>query len=607
MPDPYVPQPDDAIEGRPVVFRPTTFARHDRALGGVGERNEARYPMSGRGRTTNPSAGFWGYLASGASISAGSGLSLGTGTVTLCSRSGTTLLADGDDVTVLNSGGIITGPQILELDWTDGDWAVCECGGPPPPPPDCLFCRPCWLPTKNLLYTYAGNPPLTPTPGSGPLVFDGTGHWVSAPFAGGYVVDLQCVGNTIVPRILLSGVSQCTFAPPSTTTCNPLSLNYAVPSPSAAATAGFTSLRISDPGPATPCPEPCDCTNCKLCGSVILLAGTVTDDNGTRSTATGIGGCGDQITSASLPFVDNEVVDCDPACDFILDPDNPPICTDFVLGSRTTQYSLCFRCPTVSGQPATITLTSWSIQQLHRCHDPAGFICGYTVPGGDVTRNAVITCTDSQLTATADFSDLGYTGDCTAHVPPVITNVRYTFPLAPVSSMCQGFIVAGCDGTGIAGATVKVYDHEGGTMLASATTSSSGGIPPIYFQSVVGSVYWITVSSPDSRFAASAASYTLPCRDFEGNLNTTTIVLPASGDYVCSRACKRPISKTLHATHPKYGPITLVYNASGSHGAGWYATVTYLYPGCFCCPSSTVTVTCFLNSSLSYTEYWKST
>ena len=62
---------------------------------------------------------------------------LGSGTVTLCSRSGGTLTADGQTVTVYNSGGTISGPKTLALDWTDGDWAVCVCGQPSGP------C--CWL------------------------------------------------------------------------------------------------------------------------------------------------------------------------------------------------------------------------------------------------------------------------------------------------------------------------------------------------------------------------------------------------------------------------------------------------------------------------------
>jgi hypothetical protein len=127
MPAAGVPPPDDPLGGKPVLLRPETFERHEAAFSQVEEANTARYPMVGRGRTTKPSTGTWGYLAPGQVISAASGLTLGSGPVTLCSRSGGTLTPDGETVTVYNSGGVLTGPNALALDWTDGVWAVCEC------------------------------------------------------------------------------------------------------------------------------------------------------------------------------------------------------------------------------------------------------------------------------------------------------------------------------------------------------------------------------------------------------------------------------------------------------------------------------------------------
>jgi hypothetical protein len=140
MPDPYVPTPDEAVGGAPILLTPSTFARHSRAVEMVEGDNTARYPYPSRGRTTHPSGGAWGFLASGHTISGASGLSLGSGTVALCDRSGTSLTATSETVLVLNSGGAITGPKALELDWTDGDWAVCECGGGPPLPISCGSC-----------------------------------------------------------------------------------------------------------------------------------------------------------------------------------------------------------------------------------------------------------------------------------------------------------------------------------------------------------------------------------------------------------------------------------------------------------------------------------
>lgn len=126
--DDYTPKPEDPLDSTPILFRPKTFDRHADVVDYIERYDRARYPRDGRGRTTRPAKGAWGYLDTGNTISAASGLTLGSGTVQLCSRSGTTLTADGDNVTVYNSGGTITGPKTLELDWMDGDWAVCECG-----------------------------------------------------------------------------------------------------------------------------------------------------------------------------------------------------------------------------------------------------------------------------------------------------------------------------------------------------------------------------------------------------------------------------------------------------------------------------------------------
>jgi len=138
--DEWTSQPDPPVGGPPILFRPGTFARHTRAVDRVLGDNHAVYPRVGRGRTTKPAKGAWGYLASDATISACVGLTLGTGTVTLCSRSGNTLTADGEDVQVYNPGGGIIGPKLLELSWTDNVWAVCLCGGVA-----CSihFCTPC--------------------------------------------------------------------------------------------------------------------------------------------------------------------------------------------------------------------------------------------------------------------------------------------------------------------------------------------------------------------------------------------------------------------------------------------------------------------------------
>lgn len=79
----------------------------------------------------------YGFLAAAATITGatttGGTLTLGSGTVTLCSRVGTILTADGLSVTVYNAGGSMTAPsggRILGLCWRDGDWSVdvAKCG-----------------------------------------------------------------------------------------------------------------------------------------------------------------------------------------------------------------------------------------------------------------------------------------------------------------------------------------------------------------------------------------------------------------------------------------------------------------------------------------------
>jgi len=76
---------------------------------------------------SNGDSGRWGFLAAGQTISGASGMTLGHGTVTLCSRAGYTLDDDGDSVEVLNAGGEVTagtGGRILKLGWTEGAWSL---------------------------------------------------------------------------------------------------------------------------------------------------------------------------------------------------------------------------------------------------------------------------------------------------------------------------------------------------------------------------------------------------------------------------------------------------------------------------------------------------
>lgn len=161
---------------------------------------------------------------------------------------------------------------------------------------------------------------------------------------------------------------------------------------------------------------------------------------------------------------------------------------------------------------------------------------------------------------------------------------------------CQRFLISGCNSNALAGATVSVYDEEGGTLLTSGPTAANG-YAALYWSGSC-SVY-VTVTA--DRFADHGASYTL------SPSGTTTIGLTANTtDYVCVSDCAYPIAKTLYATHDVLGALTLTYNASGTYGAGWYVTTaSYSYPGCSECGATSLPVTSYLLTNLTYIDVWK--
>lgn len=113
----------------PIALSPATFARHDAAVAFIEGDVMTRAPRTGSGRSPGLAPGAWGLLADGDTIAAGSGTTLGTGTVKLCDSSGTVYPED-ESVDVLNAGAAITadaGDRIVRLAWTLGDWAV-SCG-----------------------------------------------------------------------------------------------------------------------------------------------------------------------------------------------------------------------------------------------------------------------------------------------------------------------------------------------------------------------------------------------------------------------------------------------------------------------------------------------
>lgn len=128
----WAQDPEPPVESAtPIALRPPTYVRHARVVDYVERTTRARYPYPERGRTTGASAGAWAKLANGSTITACSGLTLGSGTVTLCSRSGAALTADGESITVYNAGDAITtsgADRAVKLTWTDGVWSAARCG-----------------------------------------------------------------------------------------------------------------------------------------------------------------------------------------------------------------------------------------------------------------------------------------------------------------------------------------------------------------------------------------------------------------------------------------------------------------------------------------------
>ena len=142
------------------------------------------------------------------------------------------------------------------------------------------------------------------------------------------------------------------------------------------------------------------------------------------------------------------------------------------------------------------------------------------------------------------------------------------------------FQVVGCLGTNIAdgsfGFTVDVYDHSGGTLLATGTTDVSSGNVELTFTGSSGS-YYVTCdcSGGSVRLADYAATVSLTCG------GTFNIVAPPASGYHCSTCCNMPLNDTLTVTDSA-GPGGTVTWQSGL--GRWYTpdagTFSLNYGGC---------------------------
>lgn len=122
MADP-LPAQAPAYDRQAVVFDRPSALRTQAAVHFVEERNRSPY----RGRN-EPRGGFYagGYAQVTTALTAASGLTLGQGQITLCSRSGAALTADGPTgVPCYNAGGAVNVGTIIAVLWIDGDWSAC--------------------------------------------------------------------------------------------------------------------------------------------------------------------------------------------------------------------------------------------------------------------------------------------------------------------------------------------------------------------------------------------------------------------------------------------------------------------------------------------------
>lgn len=121
----FVLGPTQTASDSPIALRPATYERFTRAVQYVEKMNRATAPRTGRGRTTSATWGAWGLLQPGDVITGVSGMTLGEGDVTLCTRDGAELTADGDVTHVYNrnrrlkAGG---SGVLLQLQWVSGCW-----------------------------------------------------------------------------------------------------------------------------------------------------------------------------------------------------------------------------------------------------------------------------------------------------------------------------------------------------------------------------------------------------------------------------------------------------------------------------------------------------
>lgn len=157
------------------------------------------------------------------------------------------------------------------------------------------------------------------------------------------------------------------------------------------------------------------------------------------------------------------------------------------------------------------------------------------------------------------------------------TSLAITSPYA-TSQCCVRFVINGCNGRPLPGATVKVWTNSSkATPIGEGVTDSLGGV--IIDVHSHGSIYY---EASSDRFVTGNRTVTVStCGNSVGILT----LLPASG-YHCHGGglCAFPWKDTLFASDLLGNTTTLVYDGTGT--PGWKGTTpTFNYPGCHGCPS----------------------
>jgi hypothetical protein len=175
-------------------------------------------------------------------------------------------------------------------------------------------------------------------------------------------------------------------------------------------------------------------------------------------------------------------------------------------------------------------------------------------------------------------------------------------------------LVKGCNGIGYPQATVKIYDSQGGMLLATCTTDDGGTIYSSCIPNFQYGTYWVEVSVDSDRFGDFEGSVTFSC------FGPAIITLEVADGYVCippcagggSTNCLLPLSKSLTATDSVIGSTPITYQ-EGISPPTWFGQGSYSYGGSppfgggHGCPGGDVTIQWyFLPSTCQLTLLWAS-